>query len=65
MTAIEEIKGDQIKFTNGQERQFDAIVFATGFKSTVRKWLKVTKVITLRLVFLTSYFFYLNIFGLI
>ncbi|XP_076939855.1 putative indole-3-pyruvate monooxygenase YUCCA10 [Bidens hawaiensis] len=40
MTAIEEIKGDQIKFTNGQERQFDAIVFATGFKSTVRKWLK-------------------------
>ncbi|XP_076939826.1 putative indole-3-pyruvate monooxygenase YUCCA11 [Bidens hawaiensis] len=40
MTAIEEIKGDQIKFTNGQERQFDVIVVATGFKSTVRKWLK-------------------------
>ncbi|XP_076905886.1 putative indole-3-pyruvate monooxygenase YUCCA11 [Bidens hawaiensis] len=40
MTAIEEIKGDQIKFTKGKERQFDAIVFATGFKSTVRKWLK-------------------------
>ncbi|XP_076939825.1 putative indole-3-pyruvate monooxygenase YUCCA11 [Bidens hawaiensis] len=34
MTAIEEIKGDQIKFTNGQERKTDAIVFATGFKST-------------------------------
>ncbi|XP_076905884.1 putative indole-3-pyruvate monooxygenase YUCCA11 [Bidens hawaiensis] len=40
MTAIEEIKGYQIKFTNGQERQFDTIVFATGFKSNVRKWLK-------------------------
>ncbi|KAI3695852.1 hypothetical protein L1987_78854 [Smallanthus sonchifolius] len=40
MTNIKEIKGDQVKFTNGRERQFDAIVFATGFRSTVRKWLK-------------------------
>ncbi|MFS7908021.1 putative indole-3-pyruvate monooxygenase [Helianthus anomalus] len=40
MTSIKDIQGDVIKFTNGQERQFDAIVFATGFKSTVRKWLK-------------------------
>ncbi|XP_022030864.1 probable indole-3-pyruvate monooxygenase YUCCA10 [Helianthus annuus] len=40
MTSIKDIQGDIIKFTNGQERQFDAIVFATGFKSTVRKWLK-------------------------
>ncbi|XP_076938288.1 putative indole-3-pyruvate monooxygenase YUCCA11 [Bidens hawaiensis] len=40
MPAIKDIKDDQIKFTNGQEKQYDAIVFATGFKSTVRKWLK-------------------------
>ncbi|KAI3706016.1 hypothetical protein L1987_76268 [Smallanthus sonchifolius] len=40
MTTIKEIKGDQAKFANGRERQFDAIVFATGFRSTVRKWLK-------------------------
>ncbi|KAJ0810697.1 putative indole-3-pyruvate monooxygenase [Helianthus annuus] len=40
MTSIKDIQGDIIKFTNGQERQFDAIVFATGFRSTVRKWLK-------------------------
>ncbi|KAI3741993.1 hypothetical protein L1987_59672 [Smallanthus sonchifolius] len=40
MTAIKEIEGDHIKFTDGQERQFDAIVFATGFRSTVQKWLK-------------------------
>ncbi|KAF5823266.1 putative indole-3-pyruvate monooxygenase [Helianthus annuus] len=40
MTSIKDIQGDIIKFTNGQERQFDALVFATGFKSTVRKWLK-------------------------
>lgn len=41
MKSIEEIKGDQIKFSNGQEKRFDAIVFATGFTSNVRKWLKV------------------------
>ncbi|KAL4557400.1 hypothetical protein LXL04_035576 [Taraxacum kok-saghyz] len=40
MSAIEEIKGDQIKFIDGQQKQFDGIVFATGFTSTVRKWLK-------------------------
>nr|KAJ0186586.1 hypothetical protein LSAT_V11C900474950 [Lactuca sativa] len=40
MKSIEEIKGDQIKFSNGQEKRFDAIVFATGFTSNVRKWLK-------------------------
>ncbi|XP_076943963.1 putative indole-3-pyruvate monooxygenase YUCCA10 [Bidens hawaiensis] len=38
--AIADIKGDLIKFANGQEKLFDAIVFATGFRSTVRKWLK-------------------------
>ena len=41
--AIENIEGDMIKFADGQKGQFDAIVFATGFKSTVRKWLKVTR----------------------
>ncbi|KAF5811146.1 putative indole-3-pyruvate monooxygenase [Helianthus annuus] len=40
MPAIKDIQGDRINFTNDQERQFDAIVFATGFKSTVQKWLK-------------------------
>ncbi|KAI3750839.1 hypothetical protein L2E82_21696 [Cichorium intybus] len=40
MTPIEKIQGDQIMFTNGQEKRFDAIVFATGFRSTVRGWLK-------------------------
>ncbi|XP_076938277.1 putative indole-3-pyruvate monooxygenase YUCCA11 [Bidens hawaiensis] len=40
MPAIKDIKDDQIKFTNGQEKQYHAIVFASGFKSTVRKWLK-------------------------
>ncbi|KAK1431435.1 hypothetical protein QVD17_07894 [Tagetes erecta] len=39
-TAIEDVKDDQVKFTKGQVKPFDAIVFATGFRSTVRKWLK-------------------------
>ncbi|XP_076906389.1 putative indole-3-pyruvate monooxygenase YUCCA10 [Bidens hawaiensis] len=40
MLEIKDIKDDHIKFINGQERQFDAIVLAIGFKSTVHKWLK-------------------------
>nr|XP_043616155.1 probable indole-3-pyruvate monooxygenase YUCCA10 [Erigeron canadensis] len=40
MEAIKSIEGDQIKFVDCQEQQFDAIVFATGFRSTVHYWLK-------------------------
>ncbi|GKC58771.1 probable indole-3-pyruvate monooxygenase YUCCA10 [Tanacetum coccineum] len=40
MPAIKDIEDDMIQFADGQKGQFDAIVFATGFKSTVRKWLK-------------------------
>ncbi|XP_031259122.1 probable indole-3-pyruvate monooxygenase YUCCA11 [Pistacia vera] len=29
-----------IEFNNGDMRKFDAIIFATGYRSTVRKWLK-------------------------
>ncbi|KAL6962305.1 monooxygenase [Sarracenia purpurea var. burkii] len=38
--AMINIKSDGIEFANGKTRSFDAIVFATGYKSTVRKWLK-------------------------
>ncbi|KAH7846115.1 hypothetical protein Vadar_010138 [Vaccinium darrowii] len=38
--SITSIKGDIIEFTSGQTSRFQAIVFATGYKSTVRKWLK-------------------------
>ncbi|PWA42191.1 FAD/NAD(P)-binding domain-containing protein [Artemisia annua] len=40
MKPIKDIKGDQIRLIDGQEKQFDAIVFATGFRSIVLKWLK-------------------------
>ncbi|CAA3018130.1 probable indole-3-pyruvate monooxygenase YUCCA11 [Olea europaea subsp. europaea] len=38
--SINKINGDCIQFANGETKSFDAIVFATGYRSTVRKWLK-------------------------
>ena len=38
---ISNIKGGIVEFENMNERTFDAIVFATGYKSTANKWLKV------------------------
>lgn len=32
--------GDYVYFGNGEKRSFEAIVFATGYTSTVRRWLK-------------------------
>lgn len=40
--SIESIQGNLVKFENGMVNQFDAIIFATGYKSTVNYWLKVT-----------------------
>ncbi|KAF0888130.1 hypothetical protein E2562_010833 [Oryza meyeriana var. granulata] len=34
------IKGNVVEFDDGKESYFDAIVFATGYKSTANKWLK-------------------------
>lgn len=41
LPAITSIKANKIMFENGTIDQFDTIVFATGYKSTVRNWLKV------------------------
>ncbi|KAH7846036.1 hypothetical protein Vadar_008980 [Vaccinium darrowii] len=38
--SIMSIDGDNIEFANGTTSKFHAIVFATGYKSNVRKWLK-------------------------
>ncbi|KAG4180126.1 hypothetical protein ERO13_A10G146500v2 [Gossypium hirsutum] len=40
LPGMEYIKDNEVVFTNGATVQFDAIVFATGYKSTVRNWLK-------------------------
>ena len=39
--TITKIEGDNVYFSNGKMNRFDAIIFATGYKSTVLKWLKV------------------------
>ncbi|KAF8411690.1 hypothetical protein HHK36_004248 [Tetracentron sinense] len=38
--AISSIKEDGIMFDKGKMHQFDAILFATGYKSTANNWLK-------------------------
>lgn len=40
-TTIEKIEGDEVVFSDGRSKCFDAIIFATGYKSTAHKWLKV------------------------
>ncbi|EYU32468.1 hypothetical protein ABFS82_03G092200 [Erythranthe guttata] len=40
LPSIKNVHGDNISFTNGETESYDAIVFATGYKSTVGKWLK-------------------------
>ncbi|CAO2147203.1 unnamed protein product [Urochloa humidicola] len=37
---ISNIIGNRVEFEGGNERYFDAIVFATGYKTTVNLWLK-------------------------
>ncbi|CAA7048231.1 unnamed protein product [Microthlaspi erraticum] len=38
--GIRSIQGKTLTFENGSKRDFDAIVFATGYKSSVCNWLK-------------------------
>ncbi|XP_047072521.1 probable indole-3-pyruvate monooxygenase YUCCA10 [Lolium rigidum] len=38
--GITKISGKKIEFQGGNESSFDAIVFSTGYKSTVNNWLK-------------------------
>ncbi|XP_057468759.1 probable indole-3-pyruvate monooxygenase YUCCA11 [Actinidia eriantha] len=38
--SLSHVKGDTIEFVSGKAVRFDAIVFATGYRTTVRKWLK-------------------------
>uniref|UniRef100_M1DGV4 indole-3-pyruvate monooxygenase n=1 Tax=Solanum tuberosum TaxID=4113 RepID=M1DGV4_SOLTU len=40
LPGILEIKEHTVVFDNGDEHQFDAIIFATGYKNIVAKWLK-------------------------
>lgn len=41
MQGVKEITRNSVKFVDGQEREFDAIILATGYTSNVPTWLKV------------------------
>ncbi len=41
LPGILKIVGNSVAFENGLEAGFDAIIFATGYRSTARSWLKV------------------------
>ncbi|KAG6721580.1 hypothetical protein I3843_03G117700 [Carya illinoinensis] len=40
LPGISRINGNNVVFDDSKEMKFDAIVFATGYKSTVTRWLK-------------------------
>ncbi|PSS17789.1 Indole-3-pyruvate monooxygenase [Actinidia chinensis var. chinensis] len=40
MEGVKEITRNGAKFMDGQEEEFDSIIFATGYKSNVPSWLK-------------------------
>ena len=41
MVGVKEITRNGAKFMDGQEKEFDSIILATGYKSNVPSWLKV------------------------
>ncbi|KAM7507825.1 hypothetical protein LguiA_018278 [Lonicera macranthoides] len=40
LPSINKINEESVEFVNGKINRFDAIVFATGYRSRVKKWLK-------------------------
>ena len=41
MEGVKEVTKNGVKFMNGQEKKFESIILATGYKSNVPTWLKV------------------------
>lgn len=41
LEGVKEITRNGAKFMNGVEKDFDAIILATGYRSNVPNWLKV------------------------
>jgi len=39
--AVKEVTQRGVRFADGKEEQFDAIILATGYRSNVPSWLKV------------------------
>ena len=66
VSEILNIEKNNVKFKNGTEKNFDAIVLATGYKSAANKWLKVLLLLLL-LYFLSHIVPYLlsNIYSIL
>lgn len=57
MEGVREITRNGAKFVDGKEKEFDSIIFATGYKSNVPSWLKVSIThLWMPFSFLTIYF---------
>jgi predicted NAD/FAD-binding protein len=41
LPEMRSVHGNVVEFADGKRRPFDAIVFATGYRSTTKQWLKV------------------------
>jgi hypothetical protein len=41
--AVNSVRGNVVGFADGKQYPFDVIVFATGYRSTVRRWLEVRR----------------------
>lgn len=39
--GVKSVRGNVVEFADGRRHPFDAIVLATGYRSTVRRWLRV------------------------
>jgi hypothetical protein len=44
--AVKEVTRRGVRFADGREEQFDAIILATGYRSNVPSWLKVNKILS-------------------
>ncbi|KAK1318146.1 putative indole-3-pyruvate monooxygenase YUCCA11 [Acorus calamus] len=42
LPSLASVRGSEVRFVDGKTLQFDVIVFATGYKRTVKNWLKVS-----------------------
>ncbi|KAF3332900.1 putative indole-3-pyruvate monooxygenase YUCCA10 [Carex littledalei] len=40
LPSLTSIQGNMVTFSNGKTHHFDAIIFATGYRSTIRQWLE-------------------------
>lgn len=43
-TGMTSVQGNVVEFADGRRHPFDAIVFATGYRSGIKRWLQVRSI---------------------